>query len=175
MHDGKGNKLSAIKTGKVHEVIHVLSDVNRMQILSLLGKQGELCARDILLNFPITQPTLSHHMNILLENNLVISRKSGRWVFYRVSEKGIQRVIDFFESIKLSAGAFEGTARNTSTPKAMKITLSPKTAIRTPVHIEDETVLEGSSEIVHIKGEKKKDKSLEKPDKKDKKKKKKKK
>ena len=91
--------------GSLYEVIHILSDINRMQILRLLADHGELCARDILTNFPITQPTLSHHMNVLLENKLVESRKSGRWVFYRLSESGIQKIIDIFENMKIEAGA----------------------------------------------------------------------
>jgi ArsR family transcriptional regulator len=92
-------------TGSPYEVIHILSDINRMQILRLLADHGELCARDILTYFPITQPTLSHHMNVLLGNNLVESRKSGRWVFYRLSESGIQKIIDIFENLKTKSGA----------------------------------------------------------------------
>lgn len=83
-----------------YEVIHILSDINRMQILRLLSEHGELCARDILSYFPITQPTLSHHMNVLLDNSLVEARKSGRWVFYHLSQSGIQEIINFFEALK---------------------------------------------------------------------------
>ncbi len=104
MRDRKVNKTRDQAADRPYELIHILSDINRMQILRLLAERGELCARDILSNFPITQPTLSHHMSVLLENNLVESRKSGRWVFYSVSTSGIQEVINFFETIKNSAG-----------------------------------------------------------------------
>ena len=100
MNERKTTKNNDHPAGTPYEVIHILSDINRMQILRLLADNGELCARDILSNFPITQPTLSHHMNILLDNQLVVARKSGRWVFYSLSQGGIQQIIDFFEALK---------------------------------------------------------------------------
>ncbi len=86
-------------TGRNFEVIQVLSDTNRIRILRLLSEQGELCAQEILTHFPITQPTLSHHMNVLLDNRLVDARKSGRRVFYSVSREGLEDIIGFFSSL----------------------------------------------------------------------------
>jgi len=100
MDDRKSAKHQNHLDGTPYGVIHILSDINRIQILRLLADKGELCARDILTNFPITQPTLSHHMNILLANHLVEARKSGRWVFYHLSQSGIQDIINFFEALK---------------------------------------------------------------------------
>jgi len=100
MDDRKSAKPQNHLDGTPYGVIHILSDINRIQILRLLADKGELCARDILSNFPITQPTLSHHMNILLANHLVEARKSGRWVFYHLSQNGIQDIINFFEALK---------------------------------------------------------------------------
>ena len=100
MDDRKSAKPQNHLDGTPYGVIQILSDINRIQILRLLADKGELCARDILSNFPITQPTLSHHMNILLVNHLVEARKSGRWVFYHLSQSGIQEIINFFEALK---------------------------------------------------------------------------
>ncbi len=86
-------------SGRNFEVIQVLSDTNRIRILRLLAEKGELCAQDILTHFPITQPTLSHHMNVLLDNRLVEARKSGRRVYYSVSRKGLEDIIGFFSSL----------------------------------------------------------------------------
>jgi len=100
MDDRKPAKPKDHLEGTPYEVLHILSDINRIQILRLLAERGELCARDILSYFPITQPTLSHHMNVLLVNHLVEARKSGRWVFYHLSQNGIQDIINFFEALK---------------------------------------------------------------------------
>lgn len=135
MRDRKVNKTRDQAADRPYELIHILSDINRMQILRLLADSGELCARDILANFPITQPTLSHHMSVLLENNLVESRKSGRWVFYSVSKSGIQEVINFFETIKNSAGnPIEKTpVKPVSAPVMTKAKPSKKNVMQKPL------------------------------------------
>ena len=67
-------------------VCKALGDENRVQIVKMLTG-GELCACKILDAFNITQPTLSHHMKILTECNLVNSRKEGKWTYYSINCK----------------------------------------------------------------------------------------
>ena len=91
--------MSSGKTDRSFDMLHILADENRLAILTLLGKNRELCARDILAGLNISQPTLSHHMSVLLENHLVEARKSGRWVFYRISNESILELISFFQGL----------------------------------------------------------------------------
>lgn len=63
------------------KLLKVLADANRLKIIDILSC-GERCACDILENFDITQPTLSHHMKILTEAGLVKVRKDGIWNNY---------------------------------------------------------------------------------------------
>ena len=72
-------------------ICKALGDENRVQILKKLTG-GELCACKILDAFNITQPTLSHHMKILTECNLVNSRKEGKWTYYSINA---EKVSDF--------------------------------------------------------------------------------
>ncbi|MDI2882344.1 metalloregulator ArsR/SmtB family transcription factor [Clostridioides difficile] len=58
-----------------------LSDETRLKILNMLSG-CELCACNILDEVNITQPTLSYHMKILSECNLVNARKEGSWMKY---------------------------------------------------------------------------------------------
>ncbi|MCR5318545.1 MAG: metalloregulator ArsR/SmtB family transcription factor [Treponema sp.] len=67
-------------------VCKALGDENRVQIIKMLIG-GELCACKILDAFNITQPTLSHHMKILTDCNLVNSRKEGKWTYYSINCK----------------------------------------------------------------------------------------
>ncbi len=67
-------------------VCKALGDENRVQIIKMLAG-GELCACKILDAFNITQPTLSHHMKILTDCNLVNSRKEGKWTYYSINCK----------------------------------------------------------------------------------------
>ena len=79
------NKNYEIHSGK----LKALSDTNRLMIIDMLSC-GELCACEILEKFNITQPTLSHHMKILCECGLVLSRKDGKNNFYCLNELEIK-------------------------------------------------------------------------------------
>ena len=52
------------------KIIKALSDGNRMKIVDILSC-GEKCACDILEHFDFTQPTLSHHMKVLMDCGIV--------------------------------------------------------------------------------------------------------
>lgn len=66
------------------KVIKALADSNRLQIIDILSC-GEKCACDILEYFDFTQPTLSHHMKVLMECGIVNCRKDGLWSYYSLN------------------------------------------------------------------------------------------
>jgi ArsR family transcriptional regulator, arsenate/arsenite/antimonite-responsive transcriptional repressor len=63
------------------KIFKTLSDQNRLKIIDMLSC-GEKCACDILEYFDFTQPTLSHHMKVLMDSGLVKCRKEGLWSYY---------------------------------------------------------------------------------------------
>ena len=65
-------------------ICKALSDSNRLKIIKLLTS-GEKCACNLLEEFNITQPTLSHHMKILCDSGLVASRRDGKWTYYSLN------------------------------------------------------------------------------------------
>ncbi|NWK85022.1 winged helix-turn-helix transcriptional regulator [Staphylococcus sp. GSSP0090] len=65
-------------------ILKVLSDPSRLEILDLLSC-GELCACDLLAHFQFSQPTLSHHMKLLVTNDLVTTRKVGNKQMYQLN------------------------------------------------------------------------------------------
>ena len=71
-------------------VFKAFCDENRLQILELL-RSGEKCACKLLDDLQISQPTLSHHMKILCDANLVQGRKEGKWVHYSINPDGAER------------------------------------------------------------------------------------
>lgn len=64
--------------------LKALGDSNRLRIIELLWDGCERCARDLLAELEITQPTLSHHMAALRDAGIVRARKDGRWTHYRL-------------------------------------------------------------------------------------------
>ena len=68
-------------------VFKAFCDENRLTILEML-RSGEKCACLLLEEINITQPTLSHHMKILVDSGIVTARKEGKWMHYSISEAG---------------------------------------------------------------------------------------
>lgn len=62
-----------------------LSDETRLSIVMLLRESGELCVCDICSATGESQPKISRHMAILRECELVVDRREGKWVHYRLS------------------------------------------------------------------------------------------
>ncbi len=64
--------------------LKALCDESRIKILKLLACR-ELCACDFKENMDLTQPTISHHLSVLVESRLITSEKRGRWRFYKIN------------------------------------------------------------------------------------------
>ena len=67
-------------------ITKALSDPNRVRILLAL-RRGELCVCQITELFGFAPSTVSKHLSILHHARLILSRKSERWVYYRLAEK----------------------------------------------------------------------------------------
>lgn len=63
----------------------VLADPVRLRLLSLLSSapSGEACVCELVEPLGRSQPTISHHLKILVNAGLIAGEKRGRWVWYR--------------------------------------------------------------------------------------------
>jgi ArsR family transcriptional regulator len=62
-----------------------LADETRLKILWLLMGQEELCVCDIMGVLGITQSKASRHLRYLFNAGLVVDRREGLWMYYRIS------------------------------------------------------------------------------------------
>ena len=79
-------------------IFKALGDENRIRILKLL-QSGEKCACILLDDLHITQPTLSHHMKILCDADIVVGRKEGKWTYYSISSDGASAAIKCLQEL----------------------------------------------------------------------------
>ena len=68
------------------EICKVLSDPHRLRIMRALV-DGEKCASELLQDFTISQPTLSHHMKTMVEAGLLTERKQGKRTYYAIHRR----------------------------------------------------------------------------------------
>ena len=87
-----------MNTIDVAVICKALGDNKRLQIVQMLS-DGEKCGCKLLEKFDITQPTLSHHMNILCDCSLVNDRKEGKWHHYSINVEAWKEYGDFIRLI----------------------------------------------------------------------------
>lgn len=80
------------------KVLKAISDPKRLKIADMLSG-GELCVGDLQDTFQVSQPTLSHDMRILLEANIVQSRREGQRVMYSLNRDSIRIFLDTLNDI----------------------------------------------------------------------------
>ena len=67
------------------QITGALADRSRLRVFAALTRHEELCVCQITEMLGLAPATVSRHMSLLLNARLVQSRKSGRWVYYRLS------------------------------------------------------------------------------------------
>lgn len=67
------------------QLFKILCDETRLAVVLLLREAGELCVCDICTATAQPQPKVSRHMAILRDAGLVIDRREGKWIYYRLS------------------------------------------------------------------------------------------
>jgi ArsR family transcriptional regulator len=61
-----------------------LADQTRLRIVLLVAHKGELCVCELTQSLELAQPKISRHLAILRESGVLLDRKAGLWVYYRL-------------------------------------------------------------------------------------------
>jgi len=76
--------LSADAAQQLATVLKAIAEPTRLRLLSLVATHadGEACICDLTDPVQLTQPTVSHHMKILVDAGLLTREQRGKWAFY---------------------------------------------------------------------------------------------
>jgi DNA-binding transcriptional ArsR family regulator len=81
------------------DVFQAIADPTRRAILLLVASQS-MTAGAIASNFDTARPTVSKHLQILTECELLASEQSGREVYYHFNPTKMKEVADFIEPFR---------------------------------------------------------------------------
>jgi DNA-binding transcriptional ArsR family regulator len=81
------------------DVFQAVADPTRRAILLLLASQS-LTAGAIAANFDTARPTVSKHLQILTECELLKQEQSGREIHYHINAKKMKAIADFIEPFR---------------------------------------------------------------------------
>ena len=81
------------ETRKQAHILKALADPARLQILAILKREaGMVRVSKIVEEFDLAQPTIAHHLHVLLEAGLVNYKRSGFQTFYFIEAAAMKRV-----------------------------------------------------------------------------------
>lgn len=90
------------------ELFKALADPSRLKVLKLLAnppandcaQPGSVCACDLEGELGLSQPTVSHHMKLLVRAGLVTATKRGKWMDYALNAEGFEQASEMLNSLR---------------------------------------------------------------------------
>ena len=79
--------------------LKALSDPIRREILNLL-KSGRLSAGDIADHFPVTGASISRHLSVLKEADLIRDTREGKFIYYDLNASVLEEMILWIKDLK---------------------------------------------------------------------------
>ena len=76
--------LAEDEASELARLFAALGDPVRLRLLSLIAAADEVCSCDLEAPLGKSQPTISHHTKALADAGLIIGKKRGRWMMWRI-------------------------------------------------------------------------------------------
>lgn len=83
----------------LQQTLKALADPIRREILNLL-KGGRMSAGDIGAHFPVTGASISRHLSVLKEADLVHDEREGQFIFYELNASVLEEILLWVKNLK---------------------------------------------------------------------------
>ena len=83
----------------MNNVFKALNDPTRRQILKFL-RERDMTAGEIVEKFRISGPSISHHLDLLKQAQLVIAEKEGQFIYYSLNTTVVDEIMKWLLQIK---------------------------------------------------------------------------
>ena len=83
----------------MNTVFKGLNDPTRREILELL-QERDMTAGEIVEQFSISGPSISHHLDLLKQAGLVTAEKSGQYIYYSLNTTVVDEIMKWFLQFK---------------------------------------------------------------------------
>lgn len=75
------------------ETFKVLSDPVRLEILNMLKRNGRMNAGEIADNFDLSKATISHHLKMLKDQDLIYETKEKNFIYYELNTSVFEDIL----------------------------------------------------------------------------------
>lgn len=79
-------------------VLKALADPVRLRLVNMIANAGEACACDLPDALDRSQPTVSHHLKVLVDAGLIDREQRGKWAWFRVRPERLHAVGQLFQT-----------------------------------------------------------------------------
>lgn len=83
----------------VQQTLKALADPIRREILGLL-KDGRMSAGEITKHFPVTAASISRHLSVLKDADLVRDTREGQFIFYELNASVLEEIMLWITDLK---------------------------------------------------------------------------
>ena len=83
----------------LQNTLKALSDPIRREILNLL-KSGRLSAGEIADHFPVTGASISRHLSVLKEADLIRDTREGKFIYYELNASVLEEILLWVKDLK---------------------------------------------------------------------------
>ena len=83
----------------LQQTLKALSDPIRREILNLL-KSGKMSAGEICDHFPVTGASISRHLSVLKDADLVRDRREGQFIYYELNTSVLEEILLWVTQLK---------------------------------------------------------------------------
>ncbi|WP_072314549.1 ArsR/SmtB family transcription factor [Agrococcus sp. Marseille-P2731] len=89
-----GEVMSAENAASLARTLKALADPARLRLLSMVAahEDAEACVCDLTEPLGLSQPTVSHHMKVLVDAGFLTRSKRGTWAYYRLVPDALEQV-----------------------------------------------------------------------------------
>ena len=87
----------------LQQTMKALSDPIRREILTML-KQGRLSAGEIAEHFDVTAASISRHLSVLKEADLIWDEREGKYIYYTQNTSVLEEVLLWVSDLKGESG-----------------------------------------------------------------------
>ena len=83
----------------LQNTLRALADPIRREILNLL-KDGRLSAGEITEHFPVTAASISRHLSVLKEADLIRDKREGKFIYYELNASVLEEILLWITELK---------------------------------------------------------------------------
>src|SRR5580765_815600 len=89
------------RTYDIENLFKALADRTRLRLVSLIG-ESEVCVCFLVAILKTSQPKISRHLAYLRRAQIVLARREGKWMHYRLAEPPDEHAARIFREVRAS-------------------------------------------------------------------------